>query len=99
MIKRNKRGLIQLGTLSANMSSVCVCVCQHTIEEVALALQHLADLESPDLPHARVGGVKHERLHGGIRQSASENELAGITFYVLLQTQTAHLEPSDIKRV
>lgn len=44
-----------------------VYVCQPTVEEVALALQYLADLKGPDLTHTWVGGVKHKGLHGAVR--------------------------------
>lgn len=55
-----------------------------TVEEVALALQYLADLKGPDLPHTWVRGVKHEGLHRGVGCPRSEDKLAGIAFHVLL---------------
>lgn len=61
-----------------------------TVEEVALALQYLADLKGPDLPHTWVGGVKHEGLRG-VGCPRSEDKLAGIAFHVLLETQAADL--------
>lgn len=62
-----------------------------TIEEVALALEYLADLQGPDLAHPRVGRVKHEGLHSAVARPGSQGELAGIALHALLQTQTAHL--------
>lgn len=67
-----------------------------TVEEVALALQYLADLQGPHLPHTRVGGVKHEGLHRGVSRPRSEEKLAGIAFHVLLQTQTAYLRRETV---
>lgn len=69
-----------------------VRVCVSTIEKVALALEYLADLKGPDLTHPWVGGVKHKGLHSTVGRPSSENELAGIAFHVLLQTQTAYLQ-------
>lgn len=63
-----------------------------TVEEVALTLQYLADLKGPDLPHPRVGGVKHIRLHRGVGRPRGEDKLAWIAFHVLFQTQTAYLQ-------
>lgn len=61
---------------------LCECVC--TIEEVALALEYLADLKGPDLTHPWVGGVKHKGLRGAVGRSWGESELTGITFCILL---------------
>lgn len=69
-----------------------------TVEEVALALDHLADLKGPDVTHPWMGGVKHEGLHGAAGCPRSEDELTGITFHALLQTQAAHLECGRVKR-
>lgn len=69
-----------------------MCVWVPTIEEVALGVEYLADLKGPDLTHPWVGGVKHKGLHGTIGRPRSENELTGIAFHVLLQTQTAYLQ-------
>lgn len=65
-----------------------------TVEEVALAFKYLADLKGPDLTYPWVGGMKHEGLHGAVGGARSENELAGVAFHVLLQTQTAYLKSS-----
>jgi len=72
---------------------VCVCVCPPTIEEVALALEYLADLKGPDLTHPGVGGVKHEGLHGAVGRPRSEDELTGVALQILLHPQAADLEP------
>lgn len=63
---------------------LCMCVCQPTIEEVALALEYLADLKGPHLTHTWVGGVKHKGLHRAVGRPRSENELTGITLHILL---------------
>lgn len=68
------------------------CVCERTVEEVALALKYLADLKGPDLTHPWVGGMKHKRLHGAVGRPRSENKLTGVTFHILFQTQTAYLK-------
>lgn len=57
-----------------------------------MALEYLADLKGPDLTHPWVGRVKHEGLHGAVGRPRGENELTGITFHIVLQTQTAHLD-------
>lgn len=69
---------------SSKTLSTGLCVCMPTVEEVALALQYLADLKGPDLPHTLVGGVKHKGLHRGVGCPRSEDKLAGIAFHVLL---------------
>lgn len=68
-----------------------VCV-RPTVEEVALALKYLGDLKGPDLTHPWVGGVEDIGLRGTVGQARSQHELTGITFNVLLQTQTAYLK-------
>lgn len=70
-----------------------------TVEEAALAIQYLADLKGPDLPHTRVGRVKHVGLHRGVGDPRGEDKLAGIAFHVLLQTQTAHLQKQPFKLI
>lgn len=74
-------------------------LCTLTAEEVALAIQYLADLKGPDLPHTRVGRVKHVGVHRGVGVSSSEDKLAGIAFHVLLQTQTAHLRRQPFPKI
>lgn len=73
-------------------------MCRCTIEKVALALEYLADLKGPDLTHPWMGGVKHEGLDGAIGRPRGENKLTGIAVYILLQTQTAHLQSEKKKQ-
>lgn len=60
-----------------------------------LTVEYLADLKGPDLPHPRVGGVKHKGLHGAVGGAGGEDELVGVALHVLLQTQAAHLRAED----
>jgi len=69
---------------------VCVCV-RLTAEEVVLALQHLADLQDPDLADPGVGGVELEGLSAAVSPPGRQGEPAGIPLLALLQTQTAYL--------
>lgn len=93
--KRDKGGFVLNSSVTSRSLEikrpVFVRVCSFTIEKIALALEYLADLKGPDLTHPWVRGVKHEGLHGGVGRPRSENELTRITFYILLQTQTADL--------
>lgn len=69
-----------------------------TIEEVALVLQYLADLKGPDLTHSWMCGMKHKGLHSTVGRPRSKNELTGITFHILLQTQTADLQSTKERK-
>ena len=62
-----------------------------TVEEVLLALQHLADLQDPDLADARVAGVELQGLRTAGGPPRGQGEPTGVPLLVLLQAQTAHL--------
>ena len=57
-----------------------------TVEEVLLALQHLADLQDPDLADPGVGGVELQGLSAAICPPRRQGEPAGVPLLVLLQT-------------
>ena len=63
-----------------------------TIEEVALALQDLGDLEVPDLPDPGVSRVQDEGLGAAAGRPRGHHELAGVAVRTVLQAHTAHLQ-------
>lgn len=65
-----------------------------TIEEIALVLQYLANLEHPDLTDSGTHWMKGVSLQGATWWSGGECELAGI-FWMFFQAQPAHLKLSD----
>lgn len=62
-----------------------------TVEEVALALQDLADLQYPHLSHAWVGRVQDEGLCASVGDPGGQGELTGVAVHAVLKAQTAHL--------
>ena len=63
-----------------------------TIEEVALALQYLADLKGPDLPDTQVGGVEDKGFYAAIGHPRRQHKLTGVTVHTVLQPETTDLE-------
>lgn len=64
---------------------------RYTSEEVALGLQDLVNLQGPDLPDSRVGGVQEKGLDAAVWHSGGHGKLTRVTVCTVLQAQTAHL--------
>ncbi len=70
------------------LKSIASCC---TIEEIALALQDLADLQHPDLSDSRVAWVQNKGLFTAIGHSGGQCEFKWVSIHTILKPQTAHL--------
>lgn len=68
----------------------CIASCC-TIEEIALALQDLADLQHPDLSDSRVAWVQNKGLFATIGHSGGQCEFTWVSINIILKPQTAQL--------
>lgn len=60
------------------------CGC-FTSEKVVLGLQHLVNLQGPDLPDSRVGRVQEKGLNTAIWHSRGQGKLALVAVCTVLQ--------------
>lgn len=85
-------------TLRAGLRGKCKTVqcSRYTSEKVALAIQDLVDLQGPDLPDSRVGGVQEKGLDAAIWHSGGQCKLTRVAVCTVLHAQTVHLHTNSV---